>query len=133
MKILKEIQMQKIIDSRIQDLTYRSPAHTVFVYTHITVDAEYLDLARRGFEYIPQNALEAVREGWTLGETAISMLDLADVAVHLDAQGVDYDNDDTRGVRATRGSRIIPHAVWDVAEMIINNDPRCISGCVAPE
>lgn len=126
--------MQKIIASRMQDLTYRSPAHTVLVFTHITVSDEYLDLARVGFEYIPQTVLEAGRAGWTLNETAIPMLELADVAVHMHALGVDYDDDDPRGVRVTRGlRRDIPHGIWDIAETIINNDPRCISGCVAPE
>ena len=126
--------MQKIIAHRHQDLIYHPPAQTVLVFTHIEVSDEYLDLARVGFEYIPQSALEAVRDGWTLNETAITMSELVDVAQHMHALGVDYDDDDPRGIRATRGvSRFVAHGIWDVAETIINNDPRCISGCVAPE
>lgn len=105
--------MQKVIASRSQDLTYRAPADTVVVFTHISVDAEYLDLARVGFEYIPQNVLEASRAGWTLNETAIPKRDLDDMI----AQGVDSDD----AVRVTRGlRRDIPHDQWDAAEMIIN-------------
>ena len=136
--------MQKVIAHRIESLGYVPPSQTVYVFTHITVGDAYIDLARVnalrgdrpegrvGFEYIPQNALEASRGGWTLNETTISMVELDDVAAHMNALGVDYADEDTCGVRVTRGMyRDIPHGIWDLAETIINNDPRRVSGCVA--